>query len=346
MPVWIFKTKLKLIIFEHGKKFTLILLFSSSDNGNCFYNSSSIALIESESLCYIHRFLASIEKLLVTLFYDASGIFSPDMQNHKDYIQREGILNLNNKHWSSVMCLLALSSAIGIQIKSIYPTTDIHNTNRYEDMFNLVALPSTYTNQNAVTNILWSTSGSLDNTKNVSFKPNHLHYKRPPTVKSKLTKITGLFVKGSIQQDTDKSNKCKLQENSMEVSPTIDVNIKKTGVVEYSQLAADNHSKLPLQSRKPSSTVSGNIDDEAVGKKKKVGKLESVVTEPGMYAIGDPVIYQCFADKNDIGLVIRSVKQLDQDSKLVLFTNIWKSTYNFSFPVSVKGSNRKRKLGP
>ena len=106
------------------------------------------------------------------------------MQNYKGCIQREGILNLNNKRWSSLMCLFALSSAIGMQIRSIYSTTDIHNTNRYEDMFNLAAIPSTYINQNAVIIILWSRSGSLDNTKDVSFKPNHfvpvLNYKRPP----------------------------------------------------------------------------------------------------------------------------------------------------------------------
>ena len=144
-------------------------------------------------------------KFLVTLCHDASDIFTPDKQNYKECVQKEGILNLNNKHWSSLMCLLALSSAIGMQIRSIYPTTDIHNTNRYEGMFNLVAIPSTYTNQNAVINILWSRSGSLDNTKNVSFKPNHfvpvLHYKRPPTVKGKQTKITGLFLKGKVEQD-------------------------------------------------------------------------------------------------------------------------------------------------
>ena len=357
------------------KNVTLILLFSSSDNGNCLYNSCSIALIGNESLCHILRILASIEmllnsdyyvryplflnadpfectenKFLVTLCHDASDIFSPDKQNYKECIQKEGILNLNNKRWSSLMCLLALSSAIGMQIRSIYPTTDIHNTNRYEDMFNLVAIPSTYTNQNAVINILWSRSGSLDNTKNVSFKPNHfvpvLHYKRPPTVKGKQTKITGLFLKGKVQQDTDKLNKCELQEKSMEVSPTKDVNIKKTSVAEDSQSAADNYSEPPLQSRKRLSTVSGKIDGEVVGKKTKEGKSESVVTQRGMNARGDPVIDQCFADKNDIGLVVRSVKQLDQDAKLVLLTNIWKPTYNFSFPVSVKGSNRKRNFSP
>ena len=93
-------------------------------------------------------------KFLVTLCHDASDIFSLDMQNYKECIQREGILNSNNKRWSSFMCLLALSNAIGMQIRSIYPTADIHNTNRYVDMFNLVVIPSTYTNQNAVINIL------------------------------------------------------------------------------------------------------------------------------------------------------------------------------------------------
>ena len=237
-----------------------------------------------------------------------------------------------------------------MQIRSIYLTTDIRNTKRYEDMFNLVAIPSTYTNQNAVINILWPRSGSLDNTKNVSFKPNHfvpvLHYKRPPTVKGKQTKITGLFLKGKVQQDTEKLNKCKLQEKSMEVSPTKDVNIKKTSVAEDSQSAADNYSEPSLQSCKRLSTVSGKIDDEVVGKKTKEGKSESVVTQRGMNARGDPVIDQCFADKNDICLVVRSVKQLDQDAKLVLLTNIWTPTYNLSFPVSVEGSNRKRKFSP
>ena len=136
-------------------------------------------------------------KFLVTLCHDASDIFSPDKQNYKECIQKEGILNLNNKRWSSLMCLLALSSVIGMQIRSIYPTTDIHDTNRYEDMFNLVAIPSTYTNQNAVINILWSRSCSLDNTKNVSFKPNHfvpvLHYKRPPQSRENKPKLLVCF---------------------------------------------------------------------------------------------------------------------------------------------------------
>ena len=143
MPIWIFKLKLTLIIFEHGKNITLILLFSSNDNGNCLYNSCSIALIGNESLCHVLRILASIEmllnsdnyvryplfsnadpydcienKFLMILRHDASDIFSPDMQNYKDCIQREGILSLNSKHWSSIMCLLALSSAIGMQIRS------------------------------------------------------------------------------------------------------------------------------------------------------------------------------------------------------------------------------------
>ena len=132
----------------------------------------------------------------------------------------------------------------------------------------------------------------------------------------------------------------------MEVSPTKDVNIKKTSVAEDSQSAADNYSEPPLQSRKRLSTVSGKIDGEVVGKKTKEGKSESVVPQQGMNARGDPGIDQCFADKNDIGLVVRSVKRLDQDAKLVLLTNIWKPTYNFSFLVSVEGSNRKRKFSP
>ena len=59
-------------------------------------------------------------------------------------------------------------------------------------------------------------------------------------------KITGLFLKGKVRQDTDKSNKCKLKENSMEVSPNRDVDIKRTGVAEDSQSASDNHSEPPL----------------------------------------------------------------------------------------------------
>ena len=80
-------------------------------------------------------------------------------------------------------------------------------------------------------------------------------------------------MKGKVQQDTDKLNKCKLQEKSVEVSPTKDVNIKKTSVAEDSQSAADNYSEPSLQSRQRLSTVSGKIDDKVVGKNKKGRKM-------------------------------------------------------------------------
>ena len=75
---------------------------------------------------------------MVAIRFDSAAIYSSEKKNFNECIHKEVILNLNNKRWSPMMCMLAIASVIGIDIKSIYPNAE---PNRYEEMYNFVINP-------------------------------------------------------------------------------------------------------------------------------------------------------------------------------------------------------------
>ena len=104
-----------------------------------------------------------------------------------------------------MMCMLAISSVIGTDIKSIYPNAE---SNRYEEMYNFVINLRVYRKKYTQLMIMWSRSGNLDNTPRVPFSTNHfvpvLLCKRQVKLKIKQSKLTSTFFKKVNSSDSAK----------------------------------------------------------------------------------------------------------------------------------------------
>lgn len=124
----------------------LLIFCRASGNGNCLYNACSMALIGDESLANCLRALTCIELYVNASYYidhphfdnlEKTGKVSKkssfmDSLSHQafdnyvigDYVSavyEEAQSNVGDAQYSSFLCLLALSTAIGQPIESYYP---------------------------------------------------------------------------------------------------------------------------------------------------------------------------------------------------------------------------------
>ena len=130
-----------------------VLFFSSADDGNCLFSSTSIILVGDSSLCFILRALTCLELSLNREFYLDHPIFSHvmdenkmlfktkeailnfflsnktyknDLNSFQNYINEEAINMCNNFKFSSFLCVLGLSTVINNGIKVLCPDFEDH----------------------------------------------------------------------------------------------------------------------------------------------------------------------------------------------------------------------------
>ena len=201
MPIYI-----RLFVFHHSPTISELriwqryLYFSvfvrSTADGNCLYNSCALLLTGHEDLCHVLRAATSLELCLNNDFYATHPFIETKIVENPGYhknsifgmavsnkagkkwssgeesinkcILREAMYNTSNRNWGSLLCMLALSSVVGHQIKSVYPSTD----NLYEKVFNGVIYPHDTNDNNGELHIMWSRFGSIEK-ELTTFQPNH-----------------------------------------------------------------------------------------------------------------------------------------------------------------------------
>ena len=153
----------------------------------------------SESSCHLQRALCSAELYLYTEFYtshphfisilkneknsacpesiflqsitfEASDIFNKSLSNYHDCLKLEALKNCTNRRWSPFICLMAMASVLGLQVRSLYPDT---GKDHMENFCNALLLPRESQNKHCSTiNLLWSFC-VLPKMQS-SFRPNHI----------------------------------------------------------------------------------------------------------------------------------------------------------------------------
>ena len=284
---------------------------SSKGNGDCLYNSASILICGNELLACLLRALVSIELVIHRSYYSNhpyieekqsvlpdKNVFEACMKSlstkdttKEEAVVKEAITNCNALTWSSMMCLLALSSVIQSRIKSIYPNT----SNYYAVMFNGFVYPRV-TASEPDKHIMWTKSTSLE-TVGGSFKSNHfvpivaihrseqtkrkLKKKHTPVSKKKKASITTatpplheLFPPMETKPSTQSTIKnCFFRTKLSDLSPTQSasntsdpIRLQSTSKSEHSQSLSDQFDSIipdmseelsPLQSN-PTQSVPGS----------------------------------------------------------------------------------------
>ena len=142
----------------------------SSANGNCFFNSLSIALYGDESN-------VKILKMLTAIWY-ASNHKIVDKHYPRMQIAFESKLSTLKSGaidgaWSDIRTFICASNALNIAIKSVYPP---HNglQDIMSQTLNTVIIPINCPDQGALrtASVLW-TGGFIKTTSGKVFKPNH-----------------------------------------------------------------------------------------------------------------------------------------------------------------------------
>ena len=141
----------------------------------------SILLKGNESLAMSLRLLTSIELYKNTEYYakhprlDDENLFvnqnnafcallSDESSRHfkgerRGCILIEANLNLRNRNWSSMICMMALSSVIKRDVKSIYPECD---NRKVKSLLDCIVKPRIAVQANDPLRILWSRVGGLN----------------------------------------------------------------------------------------------------------------------------------------------------------------------------------------
>ena len=127
-----------------------VLFFSSAEDGNCLFSSTSIILVGDSSLCPLLRAMTCLELSLNHEFYLDHPVFNNIFENkqlfkskesvlsfflsNKTYendsnsfhncIQEEAINMCQNYKFSSFLCVLGLSTVVNSSISIVYPDFD------------------------------------------------------------------------------------------------------------------------------------------------------------------------------------------------------------------------------
>ena len=120
-----------------------------SDDGNCIYNASSLAVSGDEGLALTLIALTSIELFLHSSYYsfhpffttsisseqnsipfgiffqlantfEATNLLDNESKSHADCIKFEALRNCENQRWSPFISLMALLSVVGLEVHSFF----------------------------------------------------------------------------------------------------------------------------------------------------------------------------------------------------------------------------------
>jgi hypothetical protein len=113
--------------------------------------------------------LSENTQFLMSISENATKDSGTGDKGRKLSVIKEAILNSIDRTWTSLICMLGLSSVVGVSIKSLYPRSQ-----GYEKIIGGIIKPRCQ-NFNISTNdlsIMWTNSGII-NTPECKFAPNH-----------------------------------------------------------------------------------------------------------------------------------------------------------------------------
>ena len=304
----------------------LLHLTRSSDDGNCLYNSCSLAISGSEDLSHLLRALTSAELFLFSEFYAShphvvtllatsnqkdlmetlfsrSFTFSPNDllvnngQNFSDAIKSEASLNCVNGHWSPFICFMGLSSVLGLPIHSFYPENGRKNV---VELCNAQFLPRENLQHGNPVRILWMTSGEPKSDICFSSLPNHI--------------VPIFVVKGPNKRASSSSlpDPKKIKQAKLFFPPKPAILQPVIQVVQEASFA--------VLSRK---------DDQSAD--------QDLSVDPPLEFSSETAV------DVDIGSVSLNATSLNDSQKYDVVKNVWKPGENFVFPSRVI-SKKKRKF--
>lgn len=105
------------------------------------------------------------ENSLFSLLLDSGGT---DIDK-KTIIENEAILTCDDRRWSSMIHILALSSVLETNVISVYPEANVG----IRPMFNATIQPASPQTTSRALTIMWSRDDNLDNRDGAVFQPNH-----------------------------------------------------------------------------------------------------------------------------------------------------------------------------
>lgn len=313
--------------------------FSASPNGDCLYNACSLALIGDESLSKNLRFLTSIELYRFSEFYakhphieslwkagglpkdvkskdslmsqcfgeNASWAFKKG-QGWNDSILIQAEENCNLGTWSPLICLMALTSVIGLTIESVFPDCNQESTQRIFNGSMAPRVKKSWFPASKVT-ILWSRIGTINNA--FGYKANHCV---PLVEEAEEMDVESVCVElNNLKQETS-------PQNRSDAGPSKDV---EHPVVKKVKLTTDekNSKKKPALQQ---SKLAGFL-----GVQKQVVEERSIKSERGK-----PVMETAMVNVKDIGLFYEKVPLLTQEEKYDLCLNVWRPERSYEFPRS------------
>lgn len=154
-------------------------------NGNCLYNAVSLVLSGNNSLSTYLGILTACELYLnanryinhdkVTETLLSPEFMTKDRRNafamvlpageisedsFESQVMKEALTTCEDKKWSGLIHIMALSSVLGVPIRSVYPDTNIG----IRSLFNGLVLPvGKESNSKNTIDIMWTRDSDLDN---------------------------------------------------------------------------------------------------------------------------------------------------------------------------------------
>ena len=329
-----------------------------SPNGNCLYNAVSILLKGNESLATSLRLLTSVELFENSEYYakhprmeevlssnaeqflNQNNAFSALLSDESskcfkgdrvECINKEAALNLRDSNWSSMVCMMALSSVIKRHIISIYPKC---SETKIRALLDCTIRPRVEVNVIDPIRILWSRAGGLDARPNSRFAPNHF----VPVIRYN-EDLQGVLEKDATLQQLNKNNDVRF------VDARRKRDLKQTKLCFSSQ-------------KRPFDQQDGNIAQVQIDQTEMVDTSGASSLVDSSFNLEEdsqeiPLKYQKKGEANitdsieickyDIGFYYEKSNSLSDSEKLELLERTWRPEANFSFPTTEQ-SGKKRKF--
>lgn len=177
-----------------------LVALSTTGDGDCLFNASSIVLFGNESVAALLRLLVAGELHFNRSFYADHEVFTetttsnpelyPDVLfavaltkrgdrkfsetgNREEAVKEEALVACEVGQWSSLIHIMGMASVLSRPIVSTYPSVEF----RYRCLINRLINPRTseislLPKEEAI-HILWSRDGNLDNRPGSWYVPNH-----------------------------------------------------------------------------------------------------------------------------------------------------------------------------
>ena len=338
---------------------------------------TSIELFENSSFYANHPFFSGVfaepgnsfasqhTTFQMALCDSASILLTPDISSRQSCVQQQAIENCRDGVWSTLLSMIALSSAAGIRIQSHYP--EFGNPN-IEALLNACFAPknSSINNFAPAVNIFWSCSGKPVPGR---YAPDHF----VPLFISSIFEPKSSFQSkdSSLQQDgcvlDEEDESISINENNDQSCSVIilndDICPDKPITSNMAVKAKGQHFPESNQEKKGSSKsqlkitqfvnkVKGNNTPKEV--KQIMNKEEyrevSVPTKHKLDDPGEPNDIACkkpfpdhsSSDNFDIGFFCKDAAKLNNSDKFDLIQHMWKPEKNFNFPTSTESKKQRK----